>query len=319
MLINISIILLAAAWSHANDGAAETGVGGLKLRKERSVSMRKEKLTISPVRVSVEYEFINTTDLPVVSEIAFPIPPFTYETTDLGGPRDFSDFKTWVDGKPIKVEKEVRAFVNGREVTEALLRAGINFDRFANFDHRVDRNPVLNLDLKSREELVRIGALRKPLTEDDPEQYWPEWETHIKYHWRQQFPTQTIVRIRHEYKPVAGFGQTYLADVKRDACIDEQTFAELRKLAGIQNTDEPSGKWFGSFWVSYILTTANTWQTPIKDFELVINGNKDDVVTFCWDGPIERVNQTTFRVRKKDFVPGKELKIYFFRNFPSDQ
>ncbi|HEY6373419.1 MAG TPA: DUF4424 family protein [Candidatus Sulfotelmatobacter sp.] len=48
-------------------------------------------------------------------------------------------------------------------------------------------------------------------------------------------------------------------------------------------------------YVDFILTTANTWKTPIEDFTLIVErphwknnrGESDlgDYVSFCWDGP----------------------------------
>src|SRR3990172_12440461 len=117
-------VLLAAHLAQANDSAVETAAGGLRLRNEHSVLMEKEHLTIRSNGVAVEYEFRNTTDKLVNSEVAFPIPEFEYKFEDSGGPRDFSDFRAWVDGKPIPVSKEIRSFARGREITRTLKAAG---------------------------------------------------------------------------------------------------------------------------------------------------------------------------------------------------
>jgi hypothetical protein len=64
--------------------------------------------------------------------------------------------------------------------------------------------------------------------------------------------------------------------------------------------------------VSYILTTANTWKTPIGEFELVVERPEGHAVSFCWDGKVEKVGPTTFSARATDFVPSRELSVYFF-------
>jgi hypothetical protein len=64
-------------------------------------------------------------------------------------------------------------------------------------------------------------------------------------------------------------------------------------------------------WVGYILTTANTWKTPIADFELDVDFPEGEFVSLCWDGPVERVGTTRFRAARKGFVPGKDLTVYF--------
>ena len=69
--------------------------------------------------------------------------------------------------------------------------------------------------------------------------------------------------------------------------------------------------YFKADWVSYILTTANTWQTPIKDFELIVQAKKGKLITFCRDGPVHKKENEQYRVHKTDFVREKDLKVYF--------
>jgi hypothetical protein len=66
-------------------------------------------------------------------------------------------------------------------------------------------------------------------------------------------------------------------------------------------------------WVKYILTTANTWKTPIRDFELEVEYPEGELVSLCWDGKLQRTGPRTFKSALKDFVPKKELKVYFFK------
>jgi hypothetical protein len=74
-------------------------------------------------------------------------------------------------------------------------------------------------------------------------------------------------------------------------------------------------------WVDYILTTANSWKTPIKDFTLIIDRRKDSqriggaalqYVSLCWDGPIQKLDADHFLAHKTNFVPKKELRVTFF-------
>jgi hypothetical protein len=71
-------------------------------------------------------------------------------------------------------------------------------------------------------------------------------------------------------------------------------------------------------WVDYILTTANTWKTPIKDFELIIEkpkpkGPEHYYVSLCWDGKIEKRGVDMFVARVANFVPKRELRVMFFQ------
>jgi hypothetical protein len=314
-------LVLTVQFAHANDSAVEFSVGGLRLRQERSVAMARERLVISRDLVRVEYEFRNTTTTPVSSEVAFPIPPFRYEFADPAGPRDFSDFKAWVDDKPVRVAKEVRAFVGGRDITDALRRAHITIERFGYYDPAGDEPggpyEVKSLSPALRSVLVRLGALRKedPHDPDEPWAYAPRWEARVTYHWSQVFPPGRVVHVRHEYRPVVGFSPVQIDPFlrkHRDACLSrpDMELARRRVAASLQSDPYRDG-YFGAAWVSYILTTANTWQTPIRDFELIVKGAGDQIASFCWDGPVERMDPTTLRVRKANFIPTKELKIYF--------
>ncbi len=304
ILLTAVLFLVSAVCAYANDSAVETAVGGLKLRKEHSVLMKKERLYISPKTVKVEYEFLNTSTDPVASEVAFPIPPIKYVVDDPGGSRDFTNFKAWINDVQVSVKKEIRAFVKDREVTEDLKKARVLIETFGNYDVNESTNPFESLKPEVRTKLVKIGALRA-------KDYWPQWEVRINYHWHQEFPPGTILKIKHEYKPVAGFGGADIKDFQKyfkDTCINNQTLTDLKK--------REKDKFFNIQWVSYILTTANTWKTPLEDFELVIEGKKGDLISFCWDGPVEKIGPSKFRAQVKDFVPNKELKVYFYSKYP---
>ena len=47
LILTVALLLASAVCASANDSAVETAAGGLKLRKEQSVLMQKERLYIS--------------------------------------------------------------------------------------------------------------------------------------------------------------------------------------------------------------------------------------------------------------------------------
>jgi hypothetical protein len=101
-----------------------------------------------------------------------------------------------------------------------------------------------------------------------------------------------------------------VAEMVQEGCVDKSLQKRL-------SSNTASGFVFVDY-VNYILTTANTWKTPIKDFELVIDYSNpwslDPVLpSFCWDGPVERVDATHFSVKQRDLTPKKEFVVYFFR------
>jgi hypothetical protein len=288
--------------------------------------MTKERLYISKKLVSVGYEFRNMSKNVVVSEIGFPIPGFKYEYNAM--PKDFSDFKAWVDGHPITLAKEVKAFINDRDITEILNRLKITIENFGNFDvSDPEANyggagyEISKLTVTDRDTLVSMGVLQKPKPsakdKDDPYAFSPLWEVRITYHWTQEFKPNVIVNIQHDYKPITGYGQFTLNEIsanRKDACLDQATLRAAKERFGFNNEFTRDYAMLRPFWVDYILTTANTWHTPIHDFELVIEREPRELITFCWDGPVERISENKFRARIKDFVPNKELRVYFLTN-----
>ena len=68
----------AASPALADDSAASIAAGGLVARRETRIVMAKEVLRISPNKVVVDYDFRNDTDQDVTTEVAFPVPPYSY-------------------------------------------------------------------------------------------------------------------------------------------------------------------------------------------------------------------------------------------------
>lgn len=303
----------------ANDSSVETAAGGLKLRKEHSVQMAKERLYIEENKVVVEYEFINTSDKIVISEVAFPIPKFDYDV--IRGPIDFSDFKAWVEGKQIRLKKEAKAFVGDRDITPDLIKNGITIESFGYYSDRDDselkKYEVLRLPLNDRRKLVNLGAVEGPqgMSTEGDWHYPPKWWVQLKYHWTQEFPPRKTVKVKHEYKPVVGFRPIDYGDIlkiKNDLCIDTSTLDIIKTMSDYSLSIDPSGAgYFHISWVNYILTTANSWKTPINNFELDVMSQKGSIITFCWDEPLDRKKSNYVKAIKSNYVPIKDLKIYF--------
>jgi hypothetical protein len=302
-----------------NDSAVETGAGGIQLRKEARISMEKERLTISLKKVVVEYEFLNTSDGDITTEVAFPIPPYKLDPF-FGGRPDFSSFRVWVDGQELKYHTQVRAEIHGVDYAHLLSSLGISIQDFGHYNVSAakGKSQMATLAKSEREKLVRLG-----LIENDGE---PDWTTSVTYYWSQRFPAHKTLHVRHEYAPMWGHCPTSEMEFRKmlkEACIDpslqkrlrEFPTQELEKHGGRQPTREAE-------WVKYILTTANTWKTPIKDFELVLEepdpGLRDPQyvgVSVCWEGELRRVDENHLITRKSDFIPKTELVVYYFEDY----
>ncbi len=330
----------------ANDTAASTAAGGLRLTREARISMEKERLTISENLVRVEYEFLNDTDTSITTEVAFPIPDYEFEVDDVA--RTFDHFRLWVDGAEVKYDTESRAICSGADCTAALRQFGIDIVSFGHFDwKKMASNDVLALPADKQAKLVKLGLI-------DAESKFPCWSVRKTYHWMQTFPVKRPLHIAHEYRPVKGFAPVLTTDLKtsvlqksvadaqqalthdsndssanwsfwiaeqiQKACIEPalQSRIHSEALANNEKTHlyEEGTAYVELVWVDYILTTANNWKTPIKDFELFIQRPKAEAdhrwyVSFCWDGPIEQPEPNLFRAHITDFVPTHELRVTF--------
>jgi len=323
-ILPVILLLANCALLEGNDSAAELAAGGIQLRKENRVSMEKERLTISLQKVTVEYEFLNTSQEDVTTEVAFPVPPYAFTPEYAGGIRDFTDFRVWVNGQEVKYKTDVRAKLKGSDYTDLLRSLGIDIQTFAQFptsDYDVSKSQIGKLPEPKQERLSHLG-----LTRDDG---FPMWMVVKTYHWSQEFPARKAVRIRHEYTPGVGFRPQQIATVRTDlgdVCIDatlqqrlSAVVARLREHASKEHVQ--LAELVEAQWVKYILTTANTWKTPIKNFELVVDKSAELAnsrflgVGMCWAGNLQRVDGQRLVAKKRNFIPSEDLTVYYFYDF----
>jgi len=270
--------------------------------------MVKERLHINHGQIRVEYEFQNLTDQDITTEIAFPIPD--YFLSRAYGYESFDYFAVWVNDRHVKVEMEARAFLNGKEVTQPIRALGLNLEAFALWrEGGTGQKSSSQIDVLPPDKqafLVEKGLV-------DREESWPQWTVRKTYHWTQSFPAKQVVKIAHNYRPAEGsqslvgkasFDPKYFPDLCADQGFQKAVTEQLTRR-------EVEGRGSGLSWIKYILTTANTWSGPISDFELVVDRAPGERVSFCWDGPVEKIGADTFRARAKNFKPSKELIIYY--------
>ena len=193
----------------------------------------------------------------------------------------------------------------------------------SSFGHFDDTHGPVSRDIEKLSRFQRIPLGRLGLIDKDG---LPSWTVVKTYHWNQTFPGHKVIHVRHEYAPVLGFEQIGTADLQgarvprfakvSDVCLDPPLRKRLVAIAPKQDDDVPT------FWVDYILTTANTWKKPIKEFELLVERPKPKgmwrtdrtqwYISFCWDGKVQQQDQDHFVVKKANFVPSKELRVMFF-------
>lgn len=315
----LAVILLGScAFLQGNDAVVELAAGGIQLRQEARISMEKERLKISLDEVTVEYEFLNMADQEISIEVAFPIPPYEYDPSALQTRYPyFTDFRVWADGQEVKYETEIRAKLNATDYTDLLRGLGIDIETFGHSvaDSDTDNSQISMLPKSAEENLIRLGLI-------DGAGH-PDWSVQKTYHWRQRFPAHKILNVRHEYAPVVGWYQlivgadpAQLNGLVRDACIAPSLQKRL-SAAGDRMSREGSIHATGTKeLVKYILTTANTWRTPIKDFELIVErpeaaGQGKKFISFCWDGKVQRLDENHFVARETNFIPARDLSVYY--------
>jgi hypothetical protein len=133
--------------------------------------------------------------------------------------------------------------------------------------------------------------------------------------------------VKHEYAPELGLRYLLVEDLQGDTNGQIETLSDSCVDPSLRKTliaAAPNDNGFGgggvipAQWVDYILTTANTWRTPIKDFELVVERPRPENrlpfdVSFCWDGKVEQQGPDRFVAKVGDFVPKRELRVMFFQ------
>ena len=90
--------------SFSNDSSTCIGLGGLMLQKNDHIVMMSEDLLLSPSLVRVEYTYLNDSETDQELIVAFALPNIgkMWETSEsLTNYKE--DFKTWVDGKEVKL------------------------------------------------------------------------------------------------------------------------------------------------------------------------------------------------------------------------
>jgi hypothetical protein len=297
--------LVLPATGAANDAAASFAAGGLVLRSEPRVAIQREQLFISEREIRVAYDFVNESDEDVVTEVAFPVPPYAFqEDEESFGVHAFETFKAWADDRELAVDVEARALVGRADVTALLEKHGIDVASFGRADRRLARKGELGvhsqvraLPAAERQALLAAGAV----DEDGA----PAWTVRLTYHWLQRFPARAQTRIRHAYRPVAGIEQALQRTHLDEACADRGLRRTLERAVGVHLAAVPT-------WVDYVLTTAKTWKGPIRELELVVERPEHALLSLCWDGKFEKIGPATFRSRVLDFVPRRELRVFFF-------
>jgi hypothetical protein len=315
-----ALALALASPARANDSQAETALGGLTLKKSDSISMDSEDLYISRDLVRVKYRFTNTSDAPVETLVAFPLPDLALaDVEEAHYWTDKSDlkFKTFVDGKPVALDALEQAIFKDRDVSARLSALGIPLNSLSkDFEAAMKKARKADVD-----KLVADGLLTNNGDAQNP--YWmANWSLRTTITRKQIFPPKTTVAVEHRYAPLAGgsVGGMLEAQWRKDKetkqdfearrrryCIDDEWLASFDRLLAKKSKKENPG--YNEIWLGYVLKTGANWKGPIGDFRLVVDkGTPDALVSFCAEG-VKKISPTQFEVRRTNFTPDRDLEI----------
>ncbi|MDB5429235.1 MAG: hypothetical protein JWP35_351 [Caulobacter sp.] len=325
--------LIAAPAAVANDSTAELSTGGLVLTKTDAIEMRQEDLFISLTEVKVHYVFRNTSAADVTTTVAFPMPDITTDGIDdmiaipTDDPQNILGFATLIDGKPVAMQVEQKAFKNGVDRTAYLKALGIPLPPHLDAANKaVDALPQVKKD-----EMVKLGLAA--IDEFDAGKGWEKhwrasWTLKTTYHWTQTFPTGRDLIVEHRYTPSVGessgtsLGSQEMANtpdiraMKAKYCLDATFMAAVEK--GRAAADANYGPYTEAR-IGYVLVTGANWKKPIGDFRLVVDkGAAENLVSFCATG-VTKIAPTRFEVRKTNFTPVKDLSILILKPIHPDR
>jgi len=327
-LLATGLIFSGYSAAIANDSAAELSVGGLQFTRSPNVEMTREDLKLSLDRVSVRYEFMNTSSTPVTLTVAFPLPDIDLaegESIALpsSDPLNFVNFETRVDGKPITFGTDQRAFVGDKEVTALLRELKVSILPLGAQAFRPQ-----DLAPATRERMVSEGLLM-PAGSDERGRplYSPGWIVKTAVVRDQTFPAGKPVIVEHTYRPSVGStpdtilrkglrqNRAMAKEIeryRREYCISDDFLQELDKTAGISQANNAG---IQERRISYVLKTGANWAGPIKNFHLSIDrGANGRLVSYC-AGKLSASAKTPLDVTASDFTPDRNIKILFIGRF----
>lgn len=320
-VVRFTTVLLFSLQLLANDTFVTLGAGGLIPVRTTQIVMESERLQISTREISVLYVFRNTSDADVDATVAFPLPaldgatlensPLQLPSTD---PENFVDFRVSVDGRSVLPMVEIRAFKNGRDVTNHLRLFVLPVSVLdPHMKNAIDSLSEEKREELEREELIVRDEIQRGKGLPSEEFSWPWWEMRVQYYWRQRFPSRGTVEVLHTYKPVVGGSYINSSDdgslVVHQYCGGTRDLAQIQKLrAQVPKEREPDID-LNEKTIDYILTTGNNWCGPIRSFSLGIESDTpDDIVLTCMPG-LKRVSPTRYEAHFESFRPNRELDV----------
>lgn len=325
-IFQFTILLFSTFTAYANDSTARIGAGGLTFTKTDDIRMTNEKLTISTESIVVKYRFLNESNSPVSSVVAFPMPSFGWNAGQSAldanvGP--IESFIVSVDGHKVATKTESKALLKEIDITNSLRKIGLSNEQI--FRTFAFADMELEVSKKQLKQLKKLGAFGVA---------FPEWVVSETAYWKQIFPAKQEIRVEHSYKPMKGqvftnvipntpLTQSELAvssildDSTDRSCLAEGALDAIAKKIDLLGKKGAKSVQVYLNDVEYILGTARNWKGPISDFTLdIVKENPDSIVSLCFPGKPVRVDDKTIRFHFNNFIPPDRVWVNFYTFFP---
>ncbi|HEX8583928.1 MAG TPA: DUF4424 domain-containing protein [Allosphingosinicella sp.] len=328
------LLLIAAAalcWApaHANDSIAEVSAGGLVLTRTDAIDMVSEDLFISAQQGKVRYVFRNRTAKDVRAVVAFPLPDDDLSLRRDGDVAYPTGFTTQVDGKPVTMAVERRAFLGAVDHTPLLTRLGLPLSYATDSEGGSPLHRALDaLPQAAAERLLRLGLVAADGygTGNGVERHLvPLWTVKETWHWPQTFPAGRPLAVEHRYVPGTGASVgTPLASKQFRRSAEGRRIiaaycADAGFLAGLDRLARADGGEYGILpdeRVGYVLKTGANWASPIGRFRLVIDkGAPENLVSLCATG-LRKISPTQFELVRTNWRPDRDLQILIVQPAP---
>jgi hypothetical protein len=330
----LAALVLLATPAFANDTMSQLGTGGLVFLTSQDVSMDSEDLTISAQQVKVVYRFTNHADEDFHALVAFPLPDITGDgdfmvAVPSEAAENLFGFTTTFDGEPDESRLHQNAFAVGIDQTQLLTSLEVPLIPFG----RATIEAINALPADDKAKLVHLGMVI-PMEYDDgtgwKTDYTPVWTLKSTYSWEADFKAGETAEVVHTYNPSVGgtVAVTFLAppnddedraaDYRKTYCTDEGLIKALRKT--LTAPDDYYSAPYTESWISYIWSTGSNWSGPIGKFHLTVDkGDPKNLVSFCWDGDVNKTGPTTFEMEASDWYPpyGREFELLILERQPA--
>lgn len=305
---NLGLILFLSTCISANDSTGYVGTGSVKYLKNKNIQMYSEELLIRKNLIKVDYQFKNLTNKDITETILFPLPRIdnTFESDFADTEKLLKSFNVQVNGQSIQPEMHVRAFIQKDEhskpidVTAEFNQCGFTEVEMLNpWNRKIDNSEKFENKLRN----CKNSNLQRILPKNYDDSIM--WSAQVIYSWQQSFKANAITQVQHQYAPlVGGSVSLYPAEDSKTYCMDQNFRTGLKKAKSQHAPYQALG---------YILTTGANWAKPIQNFRLTVERDANELVSFCWNGKVKKINANQFQMTEKNFVPKQDLDIIFVR------